>query len=94
MSNTRTPKHVFIFTGGPMCGKTVLTKHLTGNVIIQDDLPLLSNHGEGYINHTFKKLEKYNSDYIIFITSYKENIEIIKKYYPDIPVSVCEFKAV
>ena len=83
-------KHVFIFVGDPKTGKTILgnlIKH--ENTIVIDDLPNIKNLGKLGFERRFPLLHKY--DYVIYITNIGDNINLIKKQYPDTPVSVCEF---
>lgn len=85
-------KKVFIFLGGPMWKRKInLSMVPNDNAIVFDDLPKLTGRekSKGFKRRFSKEISnKYN--YVVYITEFIENIEIIKNQYANIPVEVIE----
>lgn len=88
-------KQVFIFTGDPASGKTVLGNLIdikNKKVIVMDELPNIKLLGKLGFERRFSLEYLKDYDYAIYITNYQKNIDYIKEQFPDIPVSVCKFR--
>ena len=82
-------KQVFIILGEPMWRKKINFKFPSEPTIVFDDLPNFKGreNSEGFKRRFNDKLRNEHN-YIVYVTKYKDNIEIIKGQYPNIPVEV------